>query len=102
MAQFDVCQFTPKGAAGPLVVDVQNSLFDALATRLVVPLYLLKAADKPIVRLNLVVELDGEKYLLAVQEMTAVRSKALGKKVASLADYRDQIIAAIDFLTTAI
>jgi hypothetical protein len=34
--------------------------------------------------------------------MTAVRSKALGKKVASLAEYRDQIIAAIDFLTTAI
>ena len=77
-------------------------MFDALATRLVVPLYSLRASDKPILRLNPVVEIDGANYYLAVQEMTAVRSKALGKKVASLAEYRDQIIAAIDFLTTAI
>ncbi len=38
MAQFDVWEFGAKGAAGPLVVDVQNAMFDALATRLVVPL----------------------------------------------------------------
>jgi hypothetical protein len=39
---------------------------------------------------------------LAIHEMAAVRVNALGKKVTSLDKHRDQIIAAIDFLTTAI
>jgi hypothetical protein len=36
------------------------------------------------------------------QEMAAVRANTLGKKVTSLDEDRDQIIAAIDFLTTGI
>ena len=102
MAQFDVWEFGVKGAAGPLVVDVQNAMFDALATRLVVPLYPVRASDKLIQRLNPVVEIDGGNYYLAVQEMAAVRANALVKKVNSLVAHRDQIIAAIDFLTTGI
>jgi toxin CcdB len=102
MAQFDVWEFGAKGAAGPLVVDVQNAMFDALATRLVVPLYPARASDKLIQRLNPVVEIDGGSYYLAVQEMAAVRANALVKKVNSLIAHRDQIIAAIDFLTTGI
>ena len=31
MAQFDVWEFGTKGVAGPLVVDVQNAMFEALA-----------------------------------------------------------------------
>jgi len=101
MAQFDVWEFGAKGA-GPLVVDVQNAMFDALATRLVVPLYPARASNKLIQRLNPVVEIDGQSYYLAVQEMAAVRANVLGKKVNSLVAHRDQIIAAIDFLTTGI
>jgi toxin CcdB len=102
MAQFDVWEFGPKGAVGPLVVDVQNAMFDALAARLVVPLYPARASNKLIQRLNPVVEIDGQNYYLAVQEMAAVRANALVKKVNSLVVHRDQIIAAIDFLTTGI
>jgi len=40
--------------------------------------------------------------VLAIQEMAAVRVNALVKKVTSLDKHRDQIIAAIDFLTTGI
>ena len=32
MAQFDVWEFGAKESAGPMVVDVQNAMFDALAT----------------------------------------------------------------------
>ena len=101
MAQFDVYRL-PRGAGSILVVDVQNKLFDGLATRVVAPLYPLNAKDKPILRLNPVVEIDGQRYLLAVQEMSALRMKSLGAKVASLEARRDEIVAAIDFLITSV
>jgi toxin CcdB len=77
MAQFDVWEFGAREAAGLWVVDVQNAMFDSLATRLVIPLYPLGASDKPILRLNPVVEIGGKKYYLAAQEMAAVRAYAL-------------------------
>ena len=101
MAQFDVFRL-PRGAGSILVVDVQNKLFDGLATRLVAPLYPLNAKDKPILRLNPVVEIEGQLYLLAIQEMSALRVNSLGAKVASLEARRDEIIAAIDFLITSV
>ena len=101
MAQFDVWKFTSDKSPGPLVVEVQHAMFGTLATRLVVPLYPVEAG-KPIQRLNPAVEIGGTKYYLAVQEMAAVRVTSLRNKVASLNDHRHEIIAAIDFLTTAI
>ena len=101
MAQFDVFRL-PRGAGSILVVDVQNKLFDGLATRVVAPLYPLSAKDKPILRLNPVVEIEGQHYLLAIQEMSALRVKSLGAKVASLEARRDEIVAAIDFLITSV
>jgi toxin CcdB len=102
MAQFDVFRFAPKAAGFALVVDVQNKLLDGLATRLVAPLYPLKAKDKPILRLNPVVEIEGQRYYLAIQEMSALRVKALGTRIASLEARRDEIVAAIDFLITGV
>ncbi len=101
MAQFDVYRL-PRGAGSVLVVDVQNKLFDGLATRVVAPLYPLSAKDKPILSLNPVVEIEGQHYLLAIQEMSALRVKSLGAKVASLEARRDEIVAAIDFLVTSV
>lgn len=101
MAQFDVYRL-PRGAGSILVVDLQNKLFDGLATRVVAPLYPLNARDKPILRLNPVVEIEGQLYLLAIQEMSALRAKSLGAKVGSLEARRDEIVAAIDFLITSV
>ncbi len=101
MAQFDVYRL-PRGAGSILVVDLQNKLFDGLATRVVAPLYPLSAKDKPILRLNPVVEIEGQRYLLAIQEMSALRVKSLGAKVASLEAQRDEIVAAIDFLVASV
>lgn len=102
MAQFDVHRFAPRGAGFTFVVDVQNGLLDGLATRVVAPLYPLTAQDNPILRLNPRVQLDGKSYYLAVQEMTALRTKTLGPKVACLEEQRAAIIAAIDFLITGV
>jgi toxin CcdB len=102
MAQFDVHRFAPRGAGFTLVVDVQYGLLDGLATRVVAPLYPLKAGNQPIHRLNPLVQIDGKTYYLAVQEMTALRTKTLGPTVTSLEEQQSEIIAAIDFLTTGI
>ena len=102
MAQFDVHRFAPRGAGSTLVVDIQNELLNGLATRVVAPLYPLKAKERPILRLNPIVHIDGKPYYLAVQEMTALRTKTLGPKVTSLEERRSEIIAAIDFLTTGV
>jgi toxin CcdB len=101
MAQFDVYRL-PRGAGSILVVDLQNKLFDGLATRVIAPLYPLNAKDKPILRLNPVVEIEGQLYLLAIQEMPALRVKSLGAKVASLEAQRNEIVAAIDFLIASV
>ncbi len=101
MARFDVCRL-PRGAGSILAVDLQNKLAGGLATRVVAPLYPLNAEDKPILRMNPVVEIEGRRYLLAIQEMSALRVKSLGAKVASLEARRDEIVAAIDFLITSV
>lgn len=102
MAQFDVYRFAPHEAGFTFVADLQNKLLEGLATRIAAPLYPLKAKREPILRLNPIVEIEGEKYYLAIQEMSALRAKALGAKVASLEGRRDDIVAAIDFLITGI
>jgi toxin CcdB len=102
MAQFDVYRYAPRGAAFQYVVDVQSKILDMLATREVVPLFLLSSTHQPILILNPIVQINDKSYYLATHEMGAVTTKALTKPVTSLAEHRDEIIAAIDFLTTGV
>jgi toxin CcdB len=101
MAQFDVYRLR-SGAGSMLVVDLQNGLFEGLATRLVAPLYPLTANARPMLRLTPVIEIGGQRYLIAIQEMAALRAKSLGEKVTSLDAWRDVIAGAIDFLITSV
>jgi toxin CcdB len=101
MAQFDVYRLR-SGAGAPLVVDLQNGLFEGLATRVVAPLYPATAGARAMLRLNPVVEIEGQRYLVAIQEMAALRAKSLGEKVASLEAERDAIVGAIDFLIASV
>jgi toxin CcdB len=102
MAQFDVYHFAPRGAGFGHVLDLQSDLLDGLATRIVAPLYPLKGKHQPILRLNPVVQIEGKAHYLAVQEMTALRVKSLGARIASLTEQRPVIIAALDFLITGV
>lgn len=102
MSQFDVHRYTLPGAGVTLAVDLQNKLPDGLATRLIAPLRLLSEKDQPVLRLNPVIEIEGKRYLVVLQGAATVRVKSLGPKVASLEKWRDEIVAAMDFLITGI
>lgn len=100
MARFDVYRNSNRKSRDrvPLLLDVQASLLDDLATRLVVPL--VSAADfgQAIEKLNPVVRLGNRSYVMATAEMAAVMRKALGEKAGSLEGKSAEILAAVDFL----
>ena len=102
MAQFDIYR-NPSGGLFPLVLDVQAEILSALATRVVVPMAPLKRfGSKPISRLNPVVRISRIEYLLVFQELAAIPSTALGKRVGTLASRRSEIVNALDLLFSGI
>lgn len=102
MARFDVYRNPSRKSRErvPLLLDVQASLLDGLATRLVVPL--IPAADfgPAIERLNPLVRVGGRNYVMATAEMAAVTRKSLGDKVGSAEGQSADILAAVDFLVS--
>jgi toxin CcdB len=102
MAQFDVHR-NPRGGEFALLLDVQSDLLASLATRVVVPMASRKRfGARPITRLNPTARVRGTEYVLVFQELAAVPTTALGAPVVSLADRRNELIAAIDLLFTGI
>lgn len=98
MAQFDVYLNPNKDTRDsiPFLLDVQAELLAMLATRVVVPLVL--AAE----HLNLQFKIKGIAVVMSTAELAGVPNRALGDKVTSLKNKRDEIIAALDFLFTGI
>ena len=99
MAQFDVHENRSPDSKErvPYLLDIQHDLLTHLKTRVVIPLVLEK---KPITHLNPMVEIEGKRMMLSTQEMAGVSTNILGKRVASLAQNRDEIVHAVDFLVT--
>ena len=104
MAQFDIhANANPRTRATvPYLLDVQSDLLTPLATRVVIPLLRVDSSSQPVEKLNPVVEHDGQKLMLSTAEMAGVPLSALGERIASLAEDRDQITAAVDFLVCGI
>lgn len=100
MAQFDIHRNgNPQTCQDfPYLLDVQSDLLDPLATRVVVPLVRLAAAPKPVRYLNPVFEVQGEPVVLSTPELAGIPRSALGEKVGSLAQGRDEIVRALDVL----
>ncbi|MCR6629591.1 MAG: CcdB family protein [Magnetospirillum sp.] len=103
MAQFDVY---PNPVASmtnvPFVVDVQVDHLDRLPTRMVIPLGVPGESLRPTRQLNPILHVEGEGLVLITQLATSLPARVLGRKVASLAQHRTDIIAALDFLFTGI
>ncbi len=78
-------------------LDIQNDLHESLATRTVVPLVINLA---PITHLNPVFTVNGKDVVMVTQEIATIPAELCKIKVTSLADRRDEIVAAIDFLVT--
>jgi toxin CcdB len=95
MARYDVHRL---GKA--LVLNVQASLLDDLATRVVIPLIPEGKAPRPIGELNPVLTLQGERYVLLTQALATVPLKELEKTTGSLDSHHDEIAKALDLLLT--
>ncbi len=83
---------------GGLVVDVQSDLLDPFETRVVIPLIAPEHAPRAPRRLNPVLEVAGERRILATHLLTALPRAELGAATGSLAAERDAIRAALDML----
>jgi toxin CcdB len=86
-------------AAFPFLLDVQSDLLDELQTRVVIPLT--KAAAfvrKPVAHLMPVVQFEGEAYVLVTPQLAGIARSEIGSPAGSLAQRRDTIVAAMDFL----
>lgn len=103
MPQFTVYenQNSDSKQAYPYFVDVQNDLLDNLNSRLVIPLSASKNSSLlAISHLCPTLTIQGEPFTLLTQQMTNVPVSALSMPVVEADQYRNDIIAAIDFLIT--
>jgi toxin CcdB len=83
----------------PFLVVLQSDLVAGLRSTVVAPLIpreQLNGAQ----RLNPIMDVDGREYWLATHELFAVDRRMLGTSEASLANSRDAIITALDFVFT--
>ena len=95
MARFDVCAL--RNGEG-YVLDVQADILDHLNTRVVVPLLPKKSAPQPANRLNPVVDIDGEAFVMVTQFLAAVPKSELGNTILSMDNSFAEITAALDMV----
>lgn len=85
----------------PLLVDIQSDLLEPLSTRVVVPLTRSPAlTKKPVSHLTPEVSFEGDRYLLMTPQLAGVTRTELGSLAGSLAEERQTILEALDFLLT--
>lgn len=105
MAQFDVYLNPSAKTKGefPYILDIQQPLLNDLATRIVIPLGRSQSFKHQAIK-NLTPEISfgNEKLLLLVPQIASVPRSLLKEPVGSLAHFRDEIIAALDFAITGI
>jgi toxin CcdB len=100
MRQFDVLDNPISGArpALPFVTILQSDLAETGPDRVVAPLTPTTAMPPLAGRLLPVVKVNGQDYALLIPALTATRAADLRRVVASLADERARILAALDYL----
>jgi toxin CcdB len=99
--QFDVFANPDASDAAyrPFFVVLQSDLVSDLRSTIVAPLVSRKDMTGA-QRLNPLANVGGEEFWLATHELFALDRRVLRNKIASLAECRDQIIAALDMLFT--
>lgn len=103
MAQFTVYRNknARTKATFPLLVDVQSNLLEELQTRVVIPLTKATALTrKPLDELTPILKFEDEAYVLVTPQLAGIGRKELGAASGTLAEHRDVILGAMDFLLT--
>ncbi len=101
MAQFSVYRNRdPRTRANfPLLVDVQSDLLEPLNTRVVIPLTKAPALTrKRVSHLTPEIPFAGDKYVLMTPQLAGINRAGLGPLAGSLAEERQIILSALDFL----
>ena len=100
MAQFDLYlnENPQTEQAFPYLLDIQNDILSNLPTRIVVPLSPKGKLSWDLENLTPVFIVECEEYFMNTADMASIYFKDLGDKVDSLANQRDVILGAVDFL----
>lgn len=103
MAQFDIYRNHGRGREHyPYFMALQHGLFDALNTRLVVPLTH-SAGQIPVKGIHPRLSIEGREYLLLMDLITSIDGQRLARTpVTSAQPLRSEIVAALDLLVTGI
>jgi toxin CcdB len=97
--QFDVVANPDpiEAAERPYLVVLQSDLVSGLTSTVVAPL-VPREKMKGAGRLNPILRVENREYWLATHELFAVDQRILRGRVTTLAEHRDSIIAALDFI----
>lgn len=105
MAQFDVYR-NPVAASArdiPYLLDIQAGLLGGLVTRVFIPLVRPEAIKGKLASiLNPVLIVEGKPFILLTQELAGIPLKSFKRPVANLADERQTILRAVDFVISGI
>ena len=105
MTQFDVYENPGKQTrnAYPYILDIQHSLIEDIATRIVVPLGdAKKFKNEALKGLTPKVEFGGKVLLILIPQITSMPTKVLKYPVGTLLHLRDEIITALDLAISGI
>ncbi|MEZ5534478.1 MAG: CcdB family protein [Thiolinea sp.] len=100
MSQFTVYRNPGKSsrAAYPYLLDIQHSVLEDLNTRVVIPLgKLANFKHDAMQTISPVIEFEGEQLVLLTPQIASVPARLLKEPVGSLAHFRSEIVAALDF-----
>jgi|ERR1700735_4261034 toxin CcdB len=79
-------------------LDVQADFLSHLDTRVVIPLLIADDSFKPAKRLNPCFQVEGTDVVMMTDLIVAVPKASLRPATTNLAEHRDEIVNAIDFL----
>jgi hypothetical protein len=96
MARFDIRRLRVKARAR-FVVEIQSDYMRDIPTVLVAPVVSVKDLS-PYALINPIVDVDGQKMALRLEQLAGVPAAALGQVVGSAADAEDSINVAINRL----
>ena len=105
MAQFDVYENPSKQTrkAYPYILDIQHSLIEDIATRIVVPLGdAKKFRNEELKGLTPKVEFEGKSLLILTPQIASMSKRSLKDPVGTLSHLREEIISALDLAITGI
>jgi len=100
MSQFDVYENTNRKSAEqfPFLMEVQSDVFESSTRSIYVPLVLSHTLNDPDNTLNFVFTIDDRNVRFFPLDIASAPRNVVGKKLGSLKQESDKVVAALDLL----